>query len=295
MNEELVFEAYVGQPLIKAVGDDDRWLVHGHAASEEEDYDGDVLQRSQIVKGLQTWQAMGEKIDFDHKYIPTGELKYLIGKGVGHNFSDAKTQPVVTGELFKHKPIAKEIWEDMDKGVTFGYSIQGKGVRDSKGNLSGMKIHLITISPLAKGYDKNVSIKKGSPITGSLMGVAKALGDREALDAIFRASSCDICRETLADDMMLMYGKYPVCKACVAKSMTAGEGVVMAGDSGGGVLKKQELLGAEKAREAKHKAGQCPVCGDKTEDGKRCRKCLHKPIPAHAIVKSIKEAQIARR
>lgn len=234
---------------------DGRWLVHGQVASSKEDYDGEVLEKAGVAKGLDMFKRLGAHVDYEHQYSRTKDPDVIIGKGVDITYIEGA--PYLTTELYKSKPLAQKVWRHLQAGGAAGYSLEGRALaRDPKNpkRVTETEIHRITISPSPKGYDNRLYL--GAP---SLQGLAKAIVE-EGIDGIPQA-----------DEIMDF-----------TKSLTTGEGIVMEGERGGAALRKQALAKkAEKASydtEPESKSVRCPDCkcryDDKSHDDcPRCGDC----------------------
>lgn len=272
----------------KATSGDKDWIVSGYPASESRDYDDELMLRSGVKKGLDFWrEKMGGWADWDHQYKATKNPKFLIGKGLSEDYKDSSGRPIVAVRLFKDRDISKTIWDDLldvEKGVHYGYSVQGRGNKDDKGRITHVDINLVTISPLPMGF-KEVGIKPGIP-TGSMQEIAKALMEPDVWREMEIASipPCEGCSKPLTDTFM----GHAICKSCVQKALTTGSGIVTEGEGSAGdgsPLREQELA----PDVTSDKYSECEMCGKKCEKGKkRCDDCkVMKGVPQYAILKRI--------
>ena len=298
------FEAYV--PISKATESaDGKWLVSGPIASLDEDYDGDILEKAGIIKGLDMFKRLGSHVDWDHQYNKTKNVEYLIGKGI--EIGEVDGVPWLTTELFKSKKKAQDLWQHLQDGGTAGYSLLGKAVKvvgEKPRRILETQIHMMTIAPSPKGFGQtNVVIGPLNQLAKSL--VSECIGDEEEVEE----TAEDTVEEEVLEEKSIEHGKCLTkqeahyrpkastwrCANCfyfdvdhchrvegtvepeavcdyfeekTEKAMTAGEGVVMPGETGGAALRKQDL-----------KKGPVHVIGGKVviTVHKRCKKCKKHP------------------
>lgn len=275
---------WFGRVLIKSVEETSSgdWVVSGPVASLKEDYDGDIMERSGILKGLEMFRKLGSHIDYAHQYALTHDPDYLIGKGI--STKDVDGVPWITVQLFKAKKLAKKVWDHLQAGGEMGFSIEGIAKARSGRRITETEIHRITIDPSPKGFDDARKIRPGT--IPDAMQLAKALVDgtygqgsgeidpMDPLDPIDKASVphahqrcktcggkiyCIHCHRNAAGKPL---GE-TVEKAIevLDKAMTTGEGVVAAGSQESAApLRKQEL------RKKVAKAGCCSECGKDEKD-----------------------------
>ena len=160
---EKTFSASV---IIKSAEEvDGKWLVSGPVCSLQEDYDGDIIQKCAIDKGMKYFEKLGRQVDWEHQYSKTKNPDVLIGRGV--DVRDQDGQKWLTTELFKGKPLAKSLWLHLKEGGEAGYSIEGVARERGKGKdqakIVDMEVHRVTISPSPKGYDARIQIGGPQP------------------------------------------------------------------------------------------------------------------------------------
>lgn len=236
------FEIIGSEPITLEKGQGDEWVISGFPASEQEDFDKDVLERTGVIKGLDHFFRVGGWIDYDHQYPKTKDPKFLIGTATDRT-TDKDGRPIVIGKLFQHKELAKAIYDDMGAGGKYGFSMWGQGVRDPKNpkRITHTLINLLTIAPMPKGYDQTL-VKKGFP-SGTLHSIAKALDADWELEKGESAEEegspvkCEGCGKPLNPVEMVM-GKYPVCMNCVGKRHGISVTPVPGGKDGGTVAVK---------------------------------------------------------
>lgn len=144
-------------------------IISGPVASEQEDFDGEVLERSGIWKGLQTYQRLHMPVDYEHQYSQNPDPKWMIGEGVCIKSVDGR--PWLSTRLFMDNPLAQRVFKHVEAGRRAGYSIEGMyGARDA-GNprrVLSTVITCITVSLNPKGMDQQM-------IAGGLPTLAKAI------------------------------------------------------------------------------------------------------------------------
>lgn len=204
-------------------------VVCGPVSSEVEDWDGEVMERSGVIKGLNKYMRLGGAVDYDHLYTQTHDPNTLIGRG---EIFYVEGRPWLRTHL-RDNELAKAVWDAVNdpNAPRMGYSVEGGGSRIGK-RVVTTDIHMITISPLAKGFDQKV-FPGAEPQLG-LMPIAKALCTGGTLPAQV------VVRKSVATN----YGN-PVA---TQKAFTTGAGVVGEGDTGGAALRVQYLEGAGKRK-----------------------------------------------
>lgn len=181
MTDTLTIPIRMQSVLCKAREDENGdWLISGPAASLNEDYDGEVLAKSGILNGLQSWFRFGAHVDHGHQFKRTRNYDDLIGKGVRQ--AEVDGVPWIEAKLFKSKGKSQEIWRHLKAGGELGFSLDGLAKsRDPKNpkHVLDLEIHLMTVDPMPKGFEDARQIRVG-PIPGT-MALAKALVDGEAI------------------------------------------------------------------------------------------------------------------
>ena len=170
---------FVADLILKAKEDDNGdWLVYAPVVAPDEDYDGETMEKSGILKGLNTFFKLNAHVDWNHRFSKTHSPKDLIGVGL-EPVQLVDGVPNLITKLDKGNEIAQELWRKLKAGIgSFGYSIQGIAkARDAKNHkhITETEIHLVTIAPSPKGF-KQTNLKVGVPdgVT-SLMAIAKAM------------------------------------------------------------------------------------------------------------------------
>src|ERR1051326_2873325 len=148
--------------LIKATQEtpEGDWLVSGPVASLLEDYDGDTLEKSGIWRGLDVFFRLGGHVDIEHLYQKSvnenrPDLDLIVGKALKGTEVDGVRWLVV--KLFKGNPYAQKIWQKLQDGMALGFSLSGFALRKAKDNprrVLETVINMMTISPLAKGFEQ---------------------------------------------------------------------------------------------------------------------------------------------
>lgn len=252
--------AFHGEMLIKSATEQDgKWLFHAPAALVEEDglgpdYDKEDLTKGAVVRGLGIWQRLGGQVDYDHLYAKTHNPSTIIGKFHSVHDNPNGGAPIVVTELHKGQKLAQDCWTSFHAGVPLGYSLEGKAISHDPANrkrITDLAIHMMTITPLAKGFE-GPRLTSGMP---TLTGLLKALagGGLEGWTEISDFSASLLSEESFAH------------LADTAKAMTTGSGVVLPGTTGGASLRRQSLLdgvaalrpGHRKRKKKKHR----PISG----------------------------------
>jgi hypothetical protein len=167
--------------LIKSVEEnaDGDYIISGPIHDLQEDYDGDTIEKSGLLNGMKTFWKMGKHIDYAHQYLqsirrgkPDPDL--LIGKGL--EIFEVNGIPWLKAKLYKGNELAEKVWNQLRRGVEFGFSLEGLSkARDRKNphHILDMEIHRITIDPSPKSYGARVQV--GVPSNASMLALAKAL------------------------------------------------------------------------------------------------------------------------
>lgn len=289
--------------LKSAREEDGQWYVSGPVASTNEDYDGEILEKAGVLKGLQMFWNLGRHVDWEHQYGRTHDPDYVIGKGIKVSTIDGV--PWLTTMLYKAKPYAKKLWDHLQSGGDAGYSIEGiVKARHPKNHKHVLEteIHRVTISLSPKGYDAR--IQPGDVAVG-LEPVLKAI---EALEGTaeksivhgkkltkteahyrpdvrdWRCSKCHYYDDRHCNRVNGAINPNGVCdyyekpseqKPKSEKALTTGSGVVQSGDTGGTALRRQHL------RRPLARARNCR-CSDSGKD-EACKMRRKKPIIRKAI------------
>lgn len=248
----------------KAVAaEDGRWLLHGPAALvDEEDFDGDILDKSAVSAGLVIFRRLGGQVDWEHQYRKTMDPSFLIGKCVDTRPNPGGGADLVTTELFQdaQKPLAKAAWDHKRVGGYLGYSLQGLcKARDPKAQkrVTGLDIHLMTLTPNPKGFE-GPGVSMGMPSLGAVVKslMAGELDNWQPVKAATFVSLPSFVRvpETPPVIPPVPADRLRVCRANgelvreitdpdTVKALMAGSGVVQIGTSSGAALRTQSLLG----------------------------------------------------
>ena len=208
-------------PITKAVEKDGEWLLSGPVASQQKDYDGEIMEKAGIISGLDMHDQLGGQVDWDHMWARTHDPDTIIGRSVERPLVDSV--PWMVTKLRKSLPLAQKCWRlanDPDVEMKVGYSVQGSAIHDSedKSRIVKTVITMVTLAPQPKGFDQFVI--SGRPTPG-LTQIAKA-----------------ICGEEDPESILGVWEPYDLSKA-----FTTGNGVVLPGDTGGRTLRTQNLLG----------------------------------------------------
>lgn len=232
------FQAYC---LIKSATEENgEWVISGPVASEEEDYDGQTLERSGIIKGLTKFMRMGGLVDWEHLYMKTQNLKYIVGQG---SVFYVNGRPWVKTVLDKSCELAQQIWDwVVNKKKRMGYSILGKGVLDATGKrVISTDIDMVTLSPLPKGFDQ--FIIPGMP-AGAQAQLAKAIslfGEHHDFGDLMMVAKA-ITNPELERSIEVPAIVQITASSAMVKAFTTGAGVVQPGSTGGAALRSQTIL-----------------------------------------------------
>ena len=174
--KEKVYEKqFNASVLIKSAKEteDGKWIVSGPVASLEKDYDGDIIEKAALNRGLKYFTDFGKQVDWEHQYSKTKDADFLIGKGIAIEEVDGK--PWLVTQLFKSKPYAQKLWRHLQDEGEAGYSIEGickaRSPKDHA-RIVDMEVHRVTISPTPKGLGQT-KIMPGVP--SSLMSLMKSV------------------------------------------------------------------------------------------------------------------------
>ena len=307
------------------------WIVSGPVASLKEDYDGHVLAKAGVLNGLKTFFRLGGHVDYEHRYLETQDPDDIIGKAI--DFKEVDGIPWIVVKLRKSVDLSKKVWRavnDPDSPVPMGFSLIGHAVRrdpKNKNSIQDTCIRMMTISPLAKGFEQ-VRLHIGDATTP--MALAKALVGEvsgelpstawRSVDYLDKAARAGIEHGGLqigrnvyewqpesASHETRHHKPDPItqhnptrgiqvrcpkcrtknldwrdkCRSCgepmpVRKSLTTGDFIVAAGDTGGAALRVQ-AMGTRSTGQSR-----CGKCGKKNLAGRKaCRKC-GEPTGGHA-------------
>jgi len=259
---------------------DGRWLVTGPVASLKEDYDKEIFDAAGIMKGLEMHAKLGNHVDYEHQYRRTMSPAVIIGKRIDVGMVDGK--PMMTTELYKGKPLAKEFWEHVQAGGEAGYSVEGICKSKVGNKIMQPEIHMVTLSVSPKGFDARVH-PGGMPLAT----IAKALVDDMPLEGWIRDYTQSVSKAMKEEEKDAGGDDDKVCcpecghKFTIQKAMTTGEGIVTTGAKLPGdasPIREQELMGADKnkcedcGKEVKGKSKYCFQCAVKHHSGNSAEK-----------------------
>lgn len=139
-------------PLQKGVQEEDGdWVLQGPLSNPDEDLQGEHMSMAGLRKGLQTFEKLGQNVDWEHLYKATKDPAYLIGKGLeifdAPHPKTGKSVPWLKTRLYKNKKIARHAIEHLESGGTLGYSVEGGAIQKSGSHIIESIIAMVTITP----------------------------------------------------------------------------------------------------------------------------------------------------
>ena len=229
--EQITWTAWV--PIEKA-GEtaDGEMLLSGPVASAMEDFDGDILEKAGIWKGLDVFDKLGGQVDWCHQWKKTQDPNMLIGRAIERKLVD--DTPFLTTQLRKGLKLAQDVWQLHKDGMKLGYSIDGTGLRDSLNpkRIIQTAITMVTLAPQAKGFDQYV-VEGRCP--AGLVAVAKALVLDEEDEAVGHWGPIDYTKPVGGDYADNLLER-------LVKALETGSSIVQAGQGGGAALRRQQIL-----------------------------------------------------
>lgn len=255
--------------ITKAASEGDDMVVYGPIHPLEEDYDKDILTKAFVQDGLKMFRKLNSHVDWDHKYRDTGDPQYLIGYGLD-DYEQSDGRMGLKTRLYKSSAIARDVFQKLNEGATFGYSIDGvlhkRDDKDRRKLISG-EIHRITIAPSPKGFGNY--LKPGEP-PATAMAVAKAICRDGQCFSEGRVPAGWLPIESPEAQSLLDDDRLSRLESRIdhlLKAFTTGSGVVQPGSTGGQALRTQFLSRASSAH-------RCSKCG-RMNNARRthCREC----------------------
>ncbi|MEP6757412.1 MAG: XkdF-like putative serine protease domain-containing protein, partial [Chthonomonadales bacterium] len=128
------FNSYLMIKAAEEVNGD--WIVSGPIASQEEDYDGDIITKSAVLSGLSMFFKLGGHVDYEHQYEKSKDTgkpdpDYLIGKAIDvFNNAEDRNRPWVRIQLYKSSELAKKVWHKIQDGCPMGVSLFGRSLHE---------------------------------------------------------------------------------------------------------------------------------------------------------------------
>ena len=253
----------------------DRLFYGAAALVDSEDLDREIMLKAAVNNGLTSFFRMGGQVDYDHLYATPGTPYFhspaaIIGRAIEKSVNPDGGADIITTKLKSANAFANAAWEhyhDPGSPGMLGYSLQGRALaRDplNKSAVTMLDIYMMTITPIAKGFEGPRLTAGAAPAFGQLLkGLNLELGRGDA-DGWKEVDLGHAATET--------FYSFPN-KVSVEKAITTGSGVVMPGDSGGRALRTQYLQ-PKLAQSAATDTDLDDDCsGDMTDEEKsECRK-----------------------
>jgi hypothetical protein len=206
-----------------------------------EDAEGEGICPVGVLKGMDMFWSLGAPVDLEHKWERTGDLQFLIGKGVKvFKAAHPKTGtmvPWLRSRLSQVKPLAKSVWEHLcDPDSTgLGYSIAGGAIRKA-----GTKILETIITSVAITARPVQTLNAGTAYA-----VTKALQEAESKHIPLEELELPLVPELLG-----ILTPFPCTKAL---GVAGGLALRYSGGTGGEALATEDLSGDPRRRKRRRR------------------------------------------
>ena len=283
-------------------------LFHGPAALVDAvDLDREMMVKSAVNDGLNTFMRLGGHVDWDHLYKTSHQPIHIIGKCIEKSANPKGGADIITTRLKRNNPFANQAWDhyhDPDAPGVLAYSLQGMArARDplNKAAVTALDVFMMTLTPIAKGFEGPRVTAGPAPTFGGLL---KSFCDELAKGVYDEWQEVDLGFAAKPTFYSFPPGAAQDDDGVVEKAMLTGDGVVLPGDQGARALRKQSLdrklastpklagPAPGKKCQCKDGEGECR-CDDvdaedaEDDDGHKYNDGPKKPVRASAIEKSL--------
>lgn len=110
--------------MIKAVEENDDWIIYMQASNEIRDQEGDIIEMGALKKARDYYLSHGV-LSWNHMHKIKQDPKFIVGEPLEVEFTK-NNETILKGKMYKKNKIAQSIWDNVQSGAKkLGASVGG--------------------------------------------------------------------------------------------------------------------------------------------------------------------------